>query len=159
LTYSREEHPLGTGGALRLASDYLAPEFLLVNGDTFLSADYRILFSILKSFPGVGVLSAYPSKETQRPPNLRLGGHGVLTGYDRSGSPDAGYAYVDAGVGAFRLSLLESFPSEKVFSLEERVYPELVARGRLAAVISLSDFYDIGTPERLALFESFLASR
>jgi len=159
LRYSRESRPLGTGGALKLAAPLLADRFLLVNGDTFLPADYRGLLRALERFPGGGVLTAFPASGSGRVPNLRLSQEGVVTGYDRRGDPDAGFAYVDAGVGAFHRGLLRVFPPEESFPLEEKAYPALVARARLGALISPEDFYDIGTPARLVRFEKFLSSR
>lgn len=42
--FLREDHPLGTGGALLNAWDLLDTEFLLVNGDTFFDADFTLLY-------------------------------------------------------------------------------------------------------------------
>src|SRR5271154_1556425 len=41
--YSREDTPLGTAGALKLAQRYVqdAPEFLVLNGDSFLEIDFQ----------------------------------------------------------------------------------------------------------------------
>jgi len=156
LKYSREETPLGTGGALRKAAALLGREFFLVNGDTFLPADYRDLLRSLRKFAGVGILSVYPSAGTSRTPNLRLGEEGRIAGYDRAGDPHAGYAFVDAGVAVFRKKLLDFFPEGEVFSLEQDVYPLLAAGGLLGSAVSGQDFYDIGTPERLERFQNFL---
>ena len=41
-------------------------------------------------------------------------------------------------------------------SLEKDLYPDLVARRELLAYVTRQRFYDIGTPERLALFEQVL---
>ena len=44
----REETPLGTAGALLNAYEHLEPEFLLLNGDTFFSADFSLLYDCKK---------------------------------------------------------------------------------------------------------------
>src|SRR3954468_11746921 len=41
VTYSFEETPLGTGGALKAAAPQLASEFIFANGDTFADLNYR----------------------------------------------------------------------------------------------------------------------
>ena len=40
-------------------------------------------------------------------------------------------------------------------SLEKQVFPKLVERRKLVSYITSQRFYDIGTPERLRLIESF----
>ena len=42
ISYSHEEVPRGTGGALKLAQPKLQNNFLLLNGDTYLSMNYNI---------------------------------------------------------------------------------------------------------------------
>src|SRR6202142_1516315 len=45
IEYSKEEIPLGTAGAVKLAQRYLQgiPEFLVLNGDSFLEIDFQSL--------------------------------------------------------------------------------------------------------------------
>src|ERR1039457_4671725 len=47
IQYSQEESPLGTAGALKLAQRYLGddPEFMVLNGDSFLEIDFRDLMA------------------------------------------------------------------------------------------------------------------
>src|SRR5271163_161643 len=42
ITYSREQQPLGTGGAIKLAQGHLIEDatFLVMNGDSFLEIDF-----------------------------------------------------------------------------------------------------------------------
>src|SRR5436190_368921 len=42
IIYSREQEPMGTGGAVKLAQSHLADasEFLVMNGDSFLETDF-----------------------------------------------------------------------------------------------------------------------
>ena len=43
IEYSREQTPLGTAGAIKLAQRYLSgvPEFLVLNGDSFLETNFH----------------------------------------------------------------------------------------------------------------------
>ena len=61
LRYSREDEPLGTGGALALAlSRHPSPLALVINGDSLIEADLRSFMRRLvsKKSPGAGALTA-----------------------------------------------------------------------------------------------------
>jgi len=46
---------------------------------------------------------------------------------------------------------LQYIVPNQVISLEQQIFPLLINEGNLYAYISSQRFYDIGTPERLAL--------
>lgn len=158
LEYSREDSPLGTGGALKLARERLAEEFFLLNGDTFLPADYR---SLEREFARTGarmLLSVYPGSGPGAAPNLRLNQSGEVIAVRISGAEGA-FTHLDAGVRAVRGSVADFFPPAAAFSLEEDLYPRLIASGELAAREVGEPFYDIGTPERIKIFGEYLTNR
>ncbi|HPJ72288.1 MAG TPA: sugar phosphate nucleotidyltransferase, partial [bacterium] len=98
LSYSREETPLGTGGALLRAAPGLEETFFLINGDTFLPLDYRRLSRAFSARSGVGLLSVVASAGTGRVPNIRLGEAEKVVDYRRRGPAAEGFTHVDAGV-------------------------------------------------------------
>ena len=57
---------------------------------------------------------------------------------------------------AFRRAVVGRLPPSGPASLEKDLYPDLVARRELLAFVTTQRFYDIGTPERLALIEQVL---
>ncbi len=152
--YSREETPLGTGGALKKALPLLEEEFFLTNGDTLLPVDYREMSEAFQDFSGLVMISAYPSGEK---PNLSVDGEEMVTGYSRKGE-GGGFAYVDAGVSLFRRGVADYFPGGEKFSLENEVYPKLIESAKIKAFPLKERFYDIGTPEGVKRFEEFVES-
>lgn len=152
IRYSREPRPAGTGGALRLALPLLAESFLVLNGDSYLPIDYRGLTERLESSSAEAVLAVYDNalEDAGVRNNLELDGDRVAR-YDKTGA--AGLTHVDAGAIALRRrALLEG----GVWSLENDLFPRLIARGALAAFPVRQRFYDMGTPAGLAMLESFL---
>jgi NDP-sugar pyrophosphorylase family protein len=71
------------------------------------------------------------------------------------GAADAGCSHVEAGVLVFGRSVVEQI-GEGVVSLENEIFPKLIARRQLLAYQTRQRFYDIGTPERLRAIEAFL---
>src|SRR6185436_9478322 len=56
LRYSREEHPMGTGGALRLAAGLLDRSFLIIYGDSYLPIDYPDVLTALNRSTAAAVV-------------------------------------------------------------------------------------------------------
>lgn len=161
IAYAYEKFPMGTGGALKNAEARLAPQFLLLNGDTFLDIPYA---DFAGDFAAAGVdamVAAYqPDARDQRLPadkvacNLALDSSGKVLLY-RKKQPE-GLTHVDAGVIALRKSILHRIPPGVVYSLEEMVFPQLIAEGQMCAWQTREPFYDMGSPEGLqALTKKF----
>jgi len=158
ISYAREPAPLGTGGALREARHLLEDTFLLIYGDSYLPIQYADAMDRLASTGAEGLVVVYDNRlaDTSVKNNIELDDRGYVTRYEKD-SPDR-LSYVEAGVLAFRRSVVEWMPSEGMVSLEKQVFPKLIAADRLAALVTTQRFYDIGTPERLAAIERLLAA-
>jgi mannose-1-phosphate guanylyltransferase len=161
ISYSREAQPLGTGGALREARHLLGDFFVLIYGDSYLPIDYVEVAKRLAISGATGVLVVYrdPSGETNVRSNVALDESGLVSRYDKTAVNDPQLEYIEAGVLAFRRTVLELIPSRGPVSLEQQVFPVLIEQRRLLGVPTSQRFYDIGTPERLKAIEAFLACR
>jgi NDP-sugar pyrophosphorylase family protein len=159
IRYARERQPLGTGGALREARRLLGDAFLVVYGDSYLPIDYAAVVRRLVESHATGLLVVYhdPAGQTSVRPNVALDSAGRVTRYDKQAAADPDLQYIEAGVLAFRRSVLDFIPPEGVVSLEQQVYPQLIARKALLGLPTTQRFYDIGTPERLRVLEELLA--
>jgi mannose-1-phosphate guanylyltransferase len=154
IAYSYEEQPMGTGGALKLASGKLEDEFLLVNGDTLLDIDYPQFVNQFRASGKQALIAAYRNASGQVPSNLEIARDGGVRSYTKRQSNGM---YIDAGVIALRKSVLGLIPEGRPSSLEEEVFPELIAQGELSACPTETAFFDMGTPAGLKRLESHLA--
>lgn len=148
IRYSNEDKPLGTGGALRQAANLLAESFLLIYGDSYLPIEYGDVLRKLTSSGAEGLLVIYDNRlnDTSVKNNVDVDEGGYVSRYDKDG---VNLNYVEAGVLAFRRSVLAHMPAQDVVSLEKEVFPQLIARHGLIAYPTRQRFYDIGTPDRL----------
>jgi NDP-sugar pyrophosphorylase family protein len=158
IRYSKEKTPLGTGGALHQARRYLAPEFLLLYGDSLLPINYADVLETRKNanVEGVVVVSDNRLADTSVPSNISLDSLGFVVRYDKDQPGDPQLTHVEAGVLAFSRSAVGLVPDGSS-SLERELYPQLIARRQLVSYPTQQRFYDIGTPERLRIIEAFLS--
>jgi len=160
--YSYEPSPLGTGGALKNAEAKLRDWFVLVNGDTYLAIDYERLLRDFVYADCKAMIVAYekPAMVTPAVPasglpgNLGVSSNRRVTAY-RKREPE-GLNHIDAGVIVLKKEVLANLPAEQKCSLEEEIYPQLIARGEMRAWVTTEPFHDMGSPAGLAALEAKL---
>ena len=148
ISYSVEDTPLDTGGALNQAAALLEERFLILNGDTYLEVDYARMFGSLAGKRWVGVLAVVEAAVAKVRANLSLGDGGAITCYDKLGKSD-GLTHVDAGVAVYSQEVLRYIPSQGACSLEREIFPVLISEEKLGAFPVAHRFWDMGTHESL----------
>lgn len=152
-----EPTPMGTGGALRSAEGSLEPEFILMNGDSWIDIDLVALARdwrearnveplvqaqlLLKSVPDAGRYGA-----------VALHGGKVIAFHEKSPSTAGRPGLINAGVYVLDRSIVDLTSPNLPSSLESDVLPQLVSEGRVVGVSAEADafFIDIGLPETYA---------
>jgi len=157
--YAWEEKPLGTGGALRAALPQLEENFLLLYGDSYLPIDYRALAGGFhrSTLPAMVVVYDNRCADTGVQNNIAIDAQGLVTCYQKQ-SAGPGLRYVEAGVLCLSRTVIAGIPANTVVSLEQEVFPTLIARRQLASDVTSQRFFDIGTPARLEEFSNLVCS-
>jgi NDP-sugar pyrophosphorylase family protein len=155
IQYSFEPEPLGTGGALKFAGALLKPQFCLLNGDSFLKINLTEMLNDYFSRGHLAMISAY-AKIDKSPviANLKVAPNGLVIDYKKDGGKGNGYNAIDSGIYVLTKNILESTKEER-FQLED-LWPTLIANKKVGAYVNSEKFFDIGTPERLKVFEEKL---
>jgi NDP-sugar pyrophosphorylase family protein len=149
IEYSREEQPLGTAGAVKLAQHHLAEasDFLVMNGDSFLEIDFGQLIQFHRKRKGLVSMAVVPVEDAGRYGTVRVDSrHHVVRFIEKTGA--AGPGLINAGVYVFDRAILEHIP-EGPASLERDVFPSVLDRG-IYALEQHGMFIDIGTPQDYA---------
>lgn len=162
LLFSREDAPLGTGGALRLALErHPAPLALCINGDSLTDAD---LGEYLRWFTQHGdagaergALLLAPVDDAARYGSVTTNTSGRVLGFVEKGQ--GGPGWINAGMYLLRPSCLEDIAPGQSASIEQDVFPHLAEQGALCAYRARARFLDIGTPESYARAGRFLLGR
>jgi NDP-sugar pyrophosphorylase family protein len=146
-----EEAPLGTGGSLLNAIKKLGinDSFLVANADTWLGSGVNELCRMPPC-----TLTAVNVPNSQRYGALQFEGTKITLFEEKSSS--VGEGFVNSGL--YHLSP-EIFDGEEVgssFSLEDRIFPRLVASRALSLVKVDDSFIDIGVPSDYLKFCDFI---
>lgn len=144
--WSVEEEPLGTGGALKLASAHLRGPALVVNGDTLLECDPWDLERARWENGALGALALYSVPDASSRGRVELDEGGRVRGFVEKDPEFRGSAWVSGGLYAFSPRLWRRIPEGRS-SLERDVMPALAAEGALRGARCEGEFFDIGTPE------------
>jgi D-glycero-alpha-D-manno-heptose 1-phosphate guanylyltransferase len=152
IDYAVEAQPRGTGGGLLLALEQLrqpAP-FLIVNGDTFFEVDLVRMRQHHDQAHADVTIALRQLGKNDRYAGVAVDVNGRITSFD-SYARLAGPALVNGGVYLARPAAFADFssaPISGVISVEDRMFPEMLAAGRLLYGFSArGKFVDIGIPE------------
>ncbi len=144
--YSKEDRPLGTGGALKNAEHLLEDSFLLLNGDTFLDADYRDLVRFHFDKAAIATIALVDAGDKSRYGSVALRKDGGIEAF--SEKKEAGPGLINGGVYVVNKDILSFIPPGRQVSLEGEVIPKLVGAGKpVFGLVIEGYFVDIGTPE------------
>ena len=156
IDYSIESSPLGTGGAIRQALAQATEESVLVlNGDTFLQADYADMVRFHAAEGAEATIAV-----VRRPDMSRYGRVVVerkrVVAFEEKGR--SGPGYISAGVYVLTRNLAWPPNLKEKFSVEYDFFAPEIARLRPAAYEVKGYFLDIGVPEDLDRAQTELAA-
>jgi D-glycero-alpha-D-manno-heptose 1-phosphate guanylyltransferase len=154
LRYSRELQPLGTGGALRQALPHCASDPILVlNGDSFIDADFRSFFQWFAEHGLDAALLLTTVPDVSAFGQVVAGPDGLVVRFEeKSGQTGAGL--INAGVYLLKKRVILAIPEGQNFSLERQLFPRLMGKS-LYGYITPGPFIDIGTPASYQAAEAF----
>lgn len=156
IDFSREQEPLGTGGALKNAQEIISSGlFFVFNGDSFLPAD---LTALLKFHARKGAMASMVVSQVDIGKDfgsLKLDEQARIIGFHEKVEGRA-KLWVNAGIYCFDRAIFSLMPTDKKFSLENDFFPKL-AGSKFYGYRVEQKFIDIGTPERYALVQQSLS--
>lgn len=148
LRFVEEPEPLGTGGALKYAEQFLEDRFLMLNGDTLTDIDLTAQIRQHEETGATGTLALVPVSDPSSYGLVRLHDDRTVKGFLEKPSPDQiDTNLISAGAYVLERSVLDLIPPDQNVSIEREVWPRLVGNG-LHGFVSHAYWMDIGTPQR-----------
>jgi D-glycero-alpha-D-manno-heptose 1-phosphate guanylyltransferase len=155
LSYSAEQEPLGTAGAVKNAAPFVeCGSFLVVNGDSLLDVHYHDLLRFHEQRQALATLALSQVADTGRYGRVRIDADGrILAFLEKAASPESGGHVpceglaINGGVYVFRREIFAEIPdAPPPVSLEMDIFPKLINRG-LFGFLTAGYFIDIGVPD------------
>ena len=148
LIYSIEDEPLGTGGAMRLALDYLeSNQVFIINGDTFFDVDLDQMHQFAISESSDLCLALKPMKQFDRYGSVTLKNHRISSFKEKQFVNEG---LINGGIYWVNTSLFDAFSKGQKFSFEKDLMEKQVENRKISGFVSDSYFIDIGIPEDYA---------
>jgi D-glycero-alpha-D-manno-heptose 1-phosphate guanylyltransferase len=157
IRYSREDEPLGTGGALKLAEPLISDPVLVLNGDSYVEWSLVAMLELFMAKDADMVITLQAVADVSRYGSVALDQEGRVTQFIEKGVR-GGPGLINAGVYLLRKRIVRDLPAGTAMSLEREVFPRLLERG-VFGLVCTGLFIDIGIPNDLKRAQTLLASR
>jgi NDP-sugar pyrophosphorylase family protein len=159
ISYSREDEPLGTAGALALAySRYARGERILaMNGDSILQQSLAAMWDLHRKRKAEATIALAQVPDTSRYGSVVVNEEGWVSSF-REKSSERTPGLINGGVYLFEPSVMDMVVKSRGMSLEREVLTAQLSRG-LLAFKSDAYFIDIGIPEDFVRAQTELPHR
>jgi D-glycero-alpha-D-manno-heptose 1-phosphate guanylyltransferase len=155
IKYSREETPLDTGGALRLALPLLSSDTILVmNGDSYVKTDLTVFVNSFFQKKHIAKMLLVKVQDVSRFGIVTFNNEFKITSFEEKGE-QKGPGWINAGIYLFEKKIISDIPKDCSYSLERNFFPKLLDK-RLFGFCTNDEFIDIGTPESYSRADCFL---
>ena len=155
ISFSIEEQPLGTGGAIKKAACLCESEnIFVINGDTFFDVDLANMMKFHTARKAPITVAAKKMYNFNRYGAMTLDGDTVT---DIREKMTCAEGYINGGIYCMRQDFILNLTSEK-FSLENDVLEKNYSQRNIFAYVSDGYFVDIGVPQDYALANSYFSN-
>jgi NDP-sugar pyrophosphorylase family protein len=151
LQVTHEEVALGTAGALKHAEAEIGGStFMVFNGDVLTDVNLADVLEFHARNEAEATILLTPVEDASAFGVVPTDDEGRVTGFiEKPPREEAPTNMINAGVYVLEPSVLERIPSNREWSVERSLFPDLVADGaRVFALSTTSYWMDVGTPEK-----------
>ncbi|MEM3769559.1 MAG: NDP-sugar synthase [Candidatus Bathyarchaeia archaeon] len=151
ITYSYDppKKPLGTGGAIKHAEEFIRDDnFLVVNGDIFTSINYAEVVRKHEESGAAATIALCTVKDPSRYGVAELDDNGRIKNFIEKPPPGSSSSnLINAGIYVLSHEIFKYVQTGRKVSLEREVFPRLVEEGKLFGYVFAGLWTDIGKAE------------
>ncbi len=147
ITYIKEDKPMGSAGAIKLARKYLTETFIVTNGDELKNIDLEEMFLFHKKNKAKVTAALTTVDDPSAYGVARLEGSRILEFVEKPKKEYAPSNLINSGLSIWEPEVINMIPDG--FSMyEQDIFPKLAKKKELYGYIFSGQWYDTGTPER-----------
>jgi D-glycero-alpha-D-manno-heptose 1-phosphate guanylyltransferase len=155
VSYSIEQQPLGTGGAIKQAlAQFHIPEAIVVNGDTLLKCDVGEFTRFAQDRQADICMALKTTTDTARFGKVNIDRYGRVISFEEKGRGSQGL--INSGVYFVKAAVF-SLVKATAFSFEKDILTLHLSRLAIYGMRTDAYFIDMGVPEDLARAQDELA--
>jgi mannose-1-phosphate guanylyltransferase len=161
ITYSIENFPMGTAGAVKNAERFLDDSFVVFNGDFFTDIDLSAMMRLHRKNKATASLALTPVDDPTINGVVETDSQGRVKRFIEKPSRDKVTTnMVNAGIYIFEPDILNYIAPSAFSMFENDVFPSLLERGQAVYGYPFQDYWiDIGTPDKYLKLQHDLLKR
>ena len=157
IKFSREQEPLGTGGAIKKGAGLVTSDiFLAMNGDCFCAMEYDGLIAAHQQHGADATVAVTRMDDARDYGTIEIDADNGIVAF-REKLLNARQALINTGTYCFKRDVFSLAATVDKFSMEYDFFPQLVGKKFYAHQVG-NRFIDIGTPNRYAWAQEHLKS-
>jgi NDP-sugar pyrophosphorylase family protein len=150
IRYVVEPAPLGTGGAIRFASQGATDTIVVFNGDVMTSVDVNRVVALHRERQAKATIVLTPVDNPSAYGLVETNSDGSVRRFlEKPGADEITCDTINAGIYVLEPQTFDRIPKDVAYSIERGYFPSLVERGEtFVAYVDRGYWIDIGTPEK-----------
>jgi NDP-sugar pyrophosphorylase family protein len=149
ISYIKEEEPMGTAGPLRLLKQKLTETFVLMNGDEIKDINLIKMYRLHLEHYARATIALTTVEDPSAYGVAMLDGSKIVRFVEKPKREDAPSNLINAGLYIIEPEVITLIP-EGFSQMENDIFPRLSRTGILYGYPFSGQWFDTGTPERLA---------
>jgi len=122
-----EPKPLGTGGAVKFAEEYLSDEFFVLNSDIICSLNLSEMIKFHREHQAVATISLWPVENVSEFGVVDITNQGKIINFIEKPKPeDAPSNLINAGAYLLDSSILDYIHTGGLVSMEKEIFPQII---------------------------------
>jgi mannose-1-phosphate guanylyltransferase len=161
VTYSIENFPMGTAGAVKNAERFLDDSFIVFNGDIFTDIDLSVMMRLHRKNKTIASLALAPVDDPTLYGVVETDSHSRVKRFIEKPSRDRVTTdMINAGIYILEPDILNCIAPNAFSMFEHDVFPPLLERGQVIYGYPFQDYWiDIGSPDKYLKLQHDLLRR
>jgi mannose-1-phosphate guanylyltransferase len=148
ITYIEEDEPLGTGGPLRLAKEFLTETFVMCNGDELKNIDLFDMYMFHKERGGKATIALTTVEDPSTFGVAKMDGNKIVQFVEKPKRGTEPSKLINSGLYILEPEVIDYVPKKGKSMMEIDVFPKIAREGKLFGYPFSGQWFDTGTLER-----------